>query len=90
MDGDAIGFALLIGLPLFAVSWLATALLRRTAGAGLAALIGGALILAWPIYYVAMTSDDYGFVEGLPLLLFTIPAMFLGWLVALARRRAAR
>lgn len=90
MDGDTIGFALLLGVPLFAISGLATALLRWIAGRGVAAALVGALILAWPIYYIVNTSDSPRFIDGLPLLLFTTPAMILGWFLALAWGRGAR
>ncbi len=90
MDGDTIAFALLLGVPLFAVSWLATALLRWIAGAGVAATVVGALILAWPIYYIVRRIGNDQFIDGLALLLYTTPAMILGWWLALAWGRGAR
>ena len=90
MDGDTIAFGLLIGLPILAISWLVAKLLLASLRRGLAIAVCLALILAWPLYYVAMTLGDPGFAEGLPLILFTSPAMAAGFLLALGRlsRRA--
>ena len=85
MDGDTIAFGLLIGLPLLAISWLVAKLLLVSLRRGLAIALCLALILAWPIYYVVMTIGDPGFAEGLPLILFTSPAMAAGFLLALLR-----
>ncbi|HEY5724071.1 MAG TPA: hypothetical protein VIT45_17315 [Allosphingosinicella sp.] len=84
MDGDTIAFGLLIGLPLLAISWLVAKLLLASLRRELAIGLCLALILAWPIYYVAMTLGDPGFAEGLPFILFTTPPMALGLMLALA------
>jgi hypothetical protein len=83
VDGDTIAFGLLIGLPLLAISWLVAKLLLASLRRGLAVALCLALILAWPLYYVAMTIGDPGFADGLPLILFTSPAMVVGFLLAL-------
>ena len=83
--GDNIAFALFVGIPLAALCWAATKALDFVLGRRAALIIGGAAILAWPIYYVSMTSDNRGFADGLALLAFTAPAMLLGWIAALAR-----
>ena len=87
MDGDTIAFGLLIGLPILAVSWLVAKLMLALLSRGLAIALCLALILAWPVYYVAMTLGNPGFAEGLPLILFTTPAMVLGFGLALTRFR---
>ena len=86
MDGDTIAFGLLIGLPLLAISWLVAKLLLAFLARGWAISLCLALILAWPLYYVAMSFGDEGFVEGLPLLLYTSPAMLAGFGLAFWRR----
>jgi len=92
VDGDTIAFGLLIGLPILAIGWLVAKLLLASLGRGWAIGLCLALILAWPIFYVAMTLGDPGFADGLPLILFTSPPMVLGLVLALARgpRRALR
>jgi hypothetical protein len=82
---DNIAFALFVGIPLAAVSWAATKVLAYVLGRPAAWIVGGAAILAWPIYYVSMTAANPYFLDGLALLAFTTPAMAVGWLVALAR-----
>jgi hypothetical protein len=90
VDSDTIAFGLLIGLPLLAISWLVAKLLLASLRRGWVIALCLALTLGWPIYYVAMTLGDPGFAEGLSLILFTVPAMAAGFLLALLRtpRRA--
>ena len=85
MDRDSIAFGLLIGLPILAISWLVAKLLLSRLRRGLAIALCLVLILAWPVYYVGMTLGGPGFVEGLPLILFTSPPMVLGLLLAMVR-----
>ena len=87
MDGDTFAFALLLGLPLLAISWVVTAVLLYIMGWRWALPAGLVLITAWPVYYVSMTAGKPGFVEGLPLLLFTLPAMLAGFALALVTWR---
>lgn len=84
-SGDTLAFALLVGIPLAGMSWLAAKAILLVAGRRSAWIVGGIVILAWPVYYVARTLDDESFADGLPVLLFTTPAMMLGWIGALAR-----
>jgi hypothetical protein len=83
--GDNIAFALFVGVPLAALCWGAAKALDFVLGRRAAWILGGAAILAWPVYYVSMTADNRDFSDGLALLVFTTPAMLLGWIAALAR-----
>ena len=83
--GDNIAFALFVGIPLALLCWGASKILAHVFGRPAAWIIGGAAILAWPAYYVSMTHDNGQFVEGLALLVLTVPAMMVGWIAALAR-----
>lgn len=82
---DNLAFGLFVGIPLAAVCWAATKVLAYAMGRRAAWIIGGAAILAWPIYYVSMTAGNRHFIDGLALIVFTTPAMTLGWIAALAR-----
>jgi uncharacterized membrane protein YGL010W len=90
VDRDTVAFGLLIGLPILAVSGLVAKLLLELLGRGVAIALCVVLILAWPLYYVAVTIADPGFAEGLPLLLYTSPPMILGLVLAMAWARGRR
>lgn len=83
--GDNIAFGLFVGIPLALLCWAASRIIAYVLGAPAAWIIGGAAILAWPIYYVSMTHDNAQFIDGLALLVLTTPAMTVGWIAALAR-----
>jgi len=78
---DMIIFALLIGIPLFAIAWVATVVIRYMFGAAAAWAAGGAVVAGWPIYYIAMTFGEPGFTDGMPLLFLTVPPLAAGWIV---------
>jgi hypothetical protein len=83
--GDNIAFGLIVGIPLALLCWGASTMLALVVGRPAAWVVAGAVILAWPAYYVSTTHDDSQFTDGLGLLVLTAPAMMLGWIVALAR-----
>ena len=87
MNRDTSAFALLLGVPIFSVSCALTILVRYIAGETTAWMLGGALAVGWPVYYIVVTFKDRQFVEGLPLLLYTVPAMVAGWLIPLVLLR---